>query len=301
MELVNIRINEKEETIHSLNIDNDNYNVSRSCEETYYNMHHIHTSYEILFIERGIATYFVGGKGYRLCPGDVLVIGATEHHKRVIEEVPFQRYGLTIKPSYFRSIAPELNLEKVFETPSLEAYERNYKNISQESFSLIVTLLRLLKSEQLSQNVYRSSMERTIIVQLTILLYRIFGFKQDDTPKSPIHGQMMEIKDYITSNYSEEVNLKILADKFYLHPSTISKCFSQYCGQNLNKYINQVRISEATKLLEKTNDSVLLIAQKCGYENETTFSRQFKNTMEISPARYRRALNEYEYSEKSHK
>ncbi|MFI3200555.1 MAG: AraC family transcriptional regulator [Eubacteriales bacterium] len=294
MSLVDVRMNEKEELPHYHAIDKDNYTISRSREETHHNgHHHIHRSHEVLFVESGRAKYSINGIEFIVEPGDILSIGATEHHKYIVVDVPFQRYGFTIKPAYFRNIVPIIDLEKVFQTPTIENYEKFNKRINPETFSIIIALLKMLKTEQQSIGIYRAPMERGLIAQLTILLYRNFGYKQTDSPMPSIYKQMLEIKEYITTHYEEDLSLKFLADKFYLHSATISKNFPKYCGQNLNKYINQVRISEATKLLETTNENIVNIAYQCGYENEATLLRQFKQIMEISPARYRKDIIEY--------
>lgn len=293
MKIIEPIMNEKQDPIHSRAIDIDNYNVSRSRETDYNNMHHIHTSHEILFVESGQATYYIGGEAYKLSAGDILITGATKNHKREVEKVPFQRYGLTLKPSYLRSLLPEANLESIFVEMDVIRHNEYNRHVNPETFCFLITLLKILQGELRDQEAYRSTMERTIILQIILILYRVGGFKQSETPMPPIHTQMIEIKEYITNNYSEELGLKALAERFYLHPATISKCFNKYCGQNLNKYINHVRISEVTKRLERTNDSVLIIAQQCGYDSETTLARQFRTVMEISPAKYRKNFREF--------
>lgn len=291
MNLVEVTMNEIADGDLSHVIDNDNYNVSRNCKAVLNNMYHIHTSHEILFIESGRATYVIEGEEYKVTAGDILVIGATKRHKRMLEEEPFRRYGFTIKPSYFQSILPGSDLERIFDKINIDDYNKYHRNLNPETFCFLITLLKILSGERKNEDSYRSTMERATITQIILILYRNFGFKQLDTSRPSIYYEMQEIKNYITSHYDEELGLKFLADKFYLHPATISKSFPKYCGNNLNKFINQVRVSEVTKRLETTNDSIATIAQQCGYDSETTLSRQFKSIMDVSPAKYRKNFN----------
>ena len=85
----------------------------------------------------------------------------------------------------------------------------------------------------------------------------------------------------------------MLSELFYLHPATISREFNKYSGKNLVKYINAVRICEAAKLLENTNETVTVIAAKCGYDSVNTFLRQFKSVMETTPLQYRKSIMEW--------
>ena len=83
-----------------------------------------------------------------------------------------------------------------------------------------------------------------------MLLFRVFRFERSESGISPSNARMLEIKEYIDVHFNEELNLNMLGEKFFLHPTTISKDFTKYCGYNLNKYINTVRVCEAASLLE---------------------------------------------------
>lgn len=277
---------------HNRNLDQDNYNISRTRDDTINNMHHIHNSCEFLLVEEGAAFYYIDGQPYYAEAGDILAIGAMSHHQRIIHKLPFQRYGFTVRPTYYKSLLLENDLQRVFETPSVERYNKHYKHIDPAIFSSVTNLLQTLKGEEKEYRPFRSHMERTIVTQITVILFRAFRLKQDDTPLAAAHAHMLEIKEHIDLHHEERLDLKALSERFFLHPATISKDFHKYCGHSLNKYINLVRVSEAARLLEKTNDSVARIAEKCGYDSDNTFLRQFKSIMQISPSQYRKTFRE---------
>lgn len=295
-----IKINDYDEPDHFRAICEDNYNISRTCEYEKNEMHHIHNSCEILFIEDGAADYYVSGKKYHVEPYDILVIGSMEHHLRRIDRLPFSRYGFTIKPTYLRSVILDEDLLKVFITPSPDVFADHYKCVAPAAFERIIEMLSALKDEEEIHKPFRSQIERTVITQIAVILFRVFQFKRDDGGNTPSNARMLEIKEYIDMHFDEKLNLNILSEKFFLHPSTISKEFARYCGYNLNKYINTVRVCEAAKMLENNNNSVSEIAEKCGYDSINTFLRQFKAIMEVSPLQYRKSVHEWwEVSKKS--
>lgn len=295
-----IKINDYEEPEHFRAICEDNYNISRTCEYEKNEMHHIHNTCEILFVEDGAADYYISGKKYHVEPYDILVIGAMEHHLRRIDRLPFLRYGLTVKPTYFRSIILDEDLLKVFTTPSPEMFVRYYKKIDPVVFNRILDLLRELKEEDVVHKPFRSQIQRTVITQIAVILFRALQFKRNESSMAASKARMLEIKEYIDGHFSEEINLNVLSEKFFLHPSTISKEFNRCCGYNLNKYINTVRVCEAASMLESNDDTVTEIAQRCGYDSVNTFLRQFKSIMEVSPLQYRKSVREWwEVSRKS--
>lgn len=295
-----IKINDYDEPDHFRAICEDNYNISRTCEYEKNEMHHIHNSCEILFVEDGSADYYISGKKYHVEPYDILVIGAMEHHLRRIDRLPFSRYGFTLKPTYLRSVILDEDLLTVFTTPTPEIFASHYKQIEPEVFDRIIEMLCELKEEAVVHKPFRSQIERTVITQIAVILFRAFQFKRNDGAITPSNARMLEIKEYIDMNFDKELNLNILSEKFFLHPSTISKEFARGCGYNLNKYINTVRVCEAANMLENNNDSVAEIAEKCGYDSVNTFLRQFKSIMEVSPLQYRKSVHEWwETSKKS--
>ena len=288
-----IKINDYYEPDHFRAISEDNYNISRTCEYEKNEMHHIHNTSEILLVEDGAADYYISGRKYHVEPYDILVIGAMEHHLRRIDRLPFSRYGFTAKPTYYRSIILDHDLQKVFGTPPPDVFVQNYKNVDRAVFGHLIDMLCYLKEEGEVHKPFRTQIQRTIITQIAVLLFRVFRFERSESGISPSNARMLEIKDYIDVHFNEELNLNMLGEKFFLHPTTISKDFTKYCGYNLNKYINTVRVCEAASLLENSSDSVAVIAERCGYDSVNTFLRQFKSIMDVSPLQYRKSAHEW--------
>lgn len=59
---MDIKINDYQEEEHFKALNEANYDISRTCEWEKNEMHHIHESSEILFIEEGSADYYIEGK-----------------------------------------------------------------------------------------------------------------------------------------------------------------------------------------------------------------------------------------------
>lgn len=288
-----IKINDYYEPEHFRALNEDNYNLSRSCEYDKNEMHHIHTACEILMIESGSAAYYIDGKKYYVEPSDILIIGSRQHHMRRLDRLPFLRYGLTLKPSYLQSLNLGEDLLKVFQTPSPEEFKLHFKGVPPAVFDEIVRLIQFLYGESGAGKPFSPLLERSILTAVAVTLYRQSGLKQKEEPISSMHKRMVELKEYVDVHYQEPLDLNILGKQFFLHPVTISKEFKKSFGCTLTKYINNVRICESAKRLETTGDSVLEIASACGYESVNTFLRHFKDVMETTPLQYRKTMQEW--------
>ena len=95
-------------------------------------------------------------------------------------------------------------------------------------FGHLIDMLCYLKEESEVHKPFRTQIQRTIITQIAVLLFRTFRFKRSESGISSSNARMLEIKEYIDVHFNEELNLNMLGEKFFLHPSTISKDFTKY-------------------------------------------------------------------------
>ena len=97
-----------------------------------------------------------------------------------------------------------------------------------------------------------------------------------------------KIQEHITQNYTERtLSAGSIAKTFYYSSAYICTLFKKEKGITIHEYINQYRIARAKKMLLNTSSNLGTIAQNVGYDNESYFSRVFKNTEGLSPSEYR--------------
>lgn len=95
------------------------------------------------------------------------------------------------------------------------------------------------------------------------------------------------VKCYILENLEKDLTLVFLADMVKLNPTYLSRLFKEVTSMNLYGYILELRMTQAMKLLKKTNDKVHDIALAVGYESSQSFARTFKKFAGIPPLEYR--------------
>ena len=92
---------------------------------------------------------------------------------------------------------------------------------------------------------------------------------------------------FINENLDKELNIKVLAEKYFSHPTHFIRSFRDKTGTTPKQYVRQKRIENAKLLLEKTDLTIWEITQKIGFKDETHFYRCFKETYNMSPTTYR--------------
>jgi len=98
---------------------------------------------------------------------------------------------------------------------------------------------------------------------------------------------VFQIKKYIDDNFSEQLTLEDIAQKFYMHPVYIQRKFKRYTGITPATYLKNTRLSKAKAYLLTTDLSVDNISELCGFCNTSYFINVFKRSENITPLQYR--------------
>ncbi|MCL2185750.1 MAG: helix-turn-helix domain-containing protein, partial [Treponema sp.] len=97
---------------------------------------------------------------------------------------------------------------------------------------------------------------------------------------------------YIWSHYTRKLSLKEIADASGLSAPYFSTVFKEEMGENLSNYLNRLRIEKAAAMLITTDLPISEVAVACGFEDQSWFSKIFKNNTSLTPGKYReRGMN----------
>ena len=102
------------------------------------------------------------------------------------------------------------------------------------------------------------------------------------------------VRLYLQENYDQPVDFSSLADSLAVSAPYLSKLFHEQEGKSPSRYLTDLRMRKAQKLLMDTQLTVREIAVRVGYPDPFHFSRNFKNAMGISPAQFREERAEKE-------
>ena len=96
------------------------------------------------------------------------------------------------------------------------------------------------------------------------------------------------LRDFIIKNYSDDINLNLIADNMNYSPGYLTKIFCQAYDCTPTKYLTNLRMHHAQELLlNEPSLSVRQIGEMCGYHDQGYFSRIFKKHTGKSPLEYR--------------
>ncbi len=96
-----------------------------------------------------------------------------------------------------------------------------------------------------------------------------------------------EIENIIQTQYASCLTIDSIAKTMHFTPNYIGMVFKSVKGIGINRYLMNVRMDNAQRLLRESDLPVGEIALQCGYENVTYFHSCFKKETGITPNEYR--------------
>ncbi|MDY2931752.1 MAG: ATP-binding protein [Muribaculaceae bacterium] len=103
-------------------------------------------------------------------------------------------------------------------------------------------------------------------------------------------GFLNKVIDLVHAQMASQcVSINDLADSLNMTPRQLNRKINAITGDNISKYVLEVRMLHAKHLLDSNKDyTVAEVAYKCGYEENSNFTRAFKMLYGITPTQYRK-------------
>jgi len=99
--------------------------------------------------------------------------------------------------------------------------------------------------------------------------------------------QIKPAVDYIEAHYDQPIALADIAKAAYLSISRLAHLFKEQMGITIIDYLTSVRINHAKQLLLATDKSCTKICFEVGYNNQSYFTRTFKDIVGMTPRKFR--------------
>lgn len=222
----------------------------------------------------------VDGLHYKLHPEDAFIIDIPGTNHYYLPEhsshweflfLEFSKECLPLMRKIYRAVGPVIHLPQECSLPDrmMEIYDRALKN-------------------QL-----KSYFENTRIAY--DLWTRIAEFAM--TLSSTEFSKIDNAKAYLDQNYyKDNLNLDLVADHVGMSKYYLCKEFHKKYGISPGKYLKELRISQACRLLTtNTNYTLQDIARIVGYSNNNYFGKVFKATKGITPDQFRSQAPQYDF------
>ena len=106
-------------------------------------------------------------------------------------------------------------------------------------------------------------------------------------PLPDVYERIKGVMTYVESHYAEKLTAPRLAAIAGLSTSRFVRTFEKTLQTTPSRYITEIRLNAARKLLRNTNRKMADIATSTGFYDEAHFVKTFKRSRGVTPGEYR--------------
>jgi len=101
-------------------------------------------------------------------------------------------------------------------------------------------------------------------------------------------NSITKIVSIIKERYDDELSLIYLAKQVHVHPVHLSREFKKQMGCTIGEFQRNIRVNNAIVLLMQSKADIGEIALRCGFTDQSYFTKIFKRLTGGTPIEYRR-------------
>ncbi|MBO5209508.1 MAG: helix-turn-helix domain-containing protein [Lachnospiraceae bacterium] len=247
---------------------------------------HYHDFYKIIYFVEGNVNYKIEGKSYKLKPHDFVLVDFNAIHKPEIEtDKPYERYIIYLSEEFMSHENERMeSMRNCFE---LAKINRNaVVHFAPGSYEqLLECLMRMEEEAKQKQDFLSDRMLEAALLEFMVLFNRACVAQ----PKAFIttasyNEKIVDVISYIQEHLTqEEINIDLLAEKFYISRYYLMRQFKEATGYSIHQYISEKRILEAKRRI-MTGVPASKVCYDCGFSDYSTFARRFKDIVGVSPS-----------------
>ncbi|MEH6747502.1 MAG: AraC family transcriptional regulator [Maribacter arcticus] len=106
--------------------------------------------------------------------------------------------------------------------------------------------------------------------------------KANDTNK------MSLVYEYVMTNFKSKIALEDISNMLNMTTTSFCKYFKPRANKTFTRFVNEIRIGHARKLLLQDNLNISEIGYECGFSTLSNFNKQFKSIANMPPHEYRK-------------
>lgn len=250
---------------------------------------HSHNYFQIYYVISGRVTHHLENSTAELTPGDIFILPPNQPHhiETPTGEVDF--YSLSFMPDYFQNVkeANKLILDFLLylQTESTGKIEPRVSLSYEDAIFARVLLGRILAEFSGNKTGKNEIIKETVSVLLSLFARVYFEENAAALVAKENRQLVMHSIEYIKNHFDEEITLSEIIRRSAMSKTSFCTIFQSIVGMPFKEYLNRYRIERAAEMIA-SGEKVSVAGNCCGYGDFSTFYRNFKKYMEISPSEF---------------
>jgi len=268
-------------------IPEDSFTVEERVKDDFDFPIHFHPEYELNFIYRGKGVRrIVGDSTENIEDLDLVLVGPNMVHGWELHECTCKEiYEITMH--IHDDLLNEKTLSRRIFKPIKDMFNRSKHGILFSRETTVKLMPRMMVLSKITGIQYylefigildelaRSDGQR----MLSTLSAEKTDFQNSDKIK--------KVYDYIQENFNKTITLNEISELVNMSPVSFNRFIKSRTGKTFISYMNNTRISFASRYLLETDLSIGEISFMCGFNNIANFNRLFKKSKNCTPKEFR--------------
>lgn len=256
---------------------------------------HAHAEYQLFVVLQGTGTRFVGDSIKSFAPGELIFTGPHVPHLWRSDEAYFAKQSGLQTEGIVIYLDEHFLGEQMLEKEELLALKKLFIRSGRglefygETRQRVVALMQELTGMR----------GLTSVIQLLKIVSELAGSRQyryissvafADAINEDETDRVNQVYDYVIKNFRQRISLEEVSALVHLTPTSFSRYFTRKNNRSFSKFVAEIRIRHACKLIAETDHTMEHICYECGFNTLSNFNRQFKEQVGEQPGQYRKKI-----------
>jgi AraC-like DNA-binding protein len=257
----------------------------------FYNQYHYHPEVELLFIQEGTGTQFVGDSIQRFEGGDLLLIGSDCPHYLRSDN----KYFSGDPNLYVSALVIHFN-PSIFGKDFLALLENRHIDQLLEKSKKGLRILGSLKSEitEIMKKMIVSNKGNMMLALYTLLdllaysnEYELLGTRIMEGDHNDKETERINaIYTYAAKHFKRKISIDEIAGVAHLSANSFCRYFKNKTKKNFSHFLNEIRVEYACKKIRENQLQVTQVGYEAGFNNFVNFNNAFKKITGKTPTQY---------------
>lgn len=279
--------------LHKSTIPPSQLFVIRHLEDKHFDpIWHAHSEYQLFVVLQGTGTRFIGDSLKAFTPGELIFTGPHLPHLWRSDDAYFDRKSNLITSGIVIYFNNDFLGDHIMDKEEMTSLK---KLLTKSMRGLEFYGHKKLQVVKMMQELTRMQGIRSIIHLLQILeilsstkeYHYISSKAYEDVFDQNETDRLNKVYEYVLQNFRGKILLSELAGLLYMTPTSFSRYFSMKNNKPFSKFVSEIRIKHACKLLTETEKSITQICYDSGFNTPSNFNKQFKDIMLKKPTQYK--------------
>jgi len=258
---------------------------------------HWHHYIELIYLTKGEITATLNGKVFKVREKELLVINSREVHA-IWGQADTTYICIKFEPELLYTSSHSIR-ETRYILPFItkRSSQQHVFSTTEGENTALDSIIRETMTEFSERKFAFEMAVKANIFQIFLWIVRSWNLEGAESDrhvrlKEKDMQRLGQVMSFLDEQYMNPITAREVAAKCNMNYSYFSRFFKHATGKSFTSYLNEIRLSEAEKLLIISDMSVTEIAMETGFASISYFISKFRTSRRLSPQQFRRSLRE---------